>query len=134
MPPTSSHPAGEFLVDRGLQRARQRAQKLQLPKISQTITICVDRREAGCASAKQMAVSWKFLKNRRKELGLSRHGGTLRLKMQCCGICAGGPVALVMPDRVWYGRCTPEVLERIIQEHLLDGQIVSDYVIARPKH
>jgi (2Fe-2S) ferredoxin len=49
----------------------------------------------------------------------------------CLGVCAGGPIAVVYPDGIWYAGVTPELLERIVIEHLRDGRIVEEAVFHR---
>jgi (2Fe-2S) ferredoxin len=49
----------------------------------------------------------------------------------CLGVCAGGPIVVVYPEGIWYSKITPELLERIVVEHLKGGRPVEEAVFHR---
>ena len=102
----------EGLAKAGIERARKH------------LFVCIG---PDCCKSREGEILWDYIKERVKESGLK----VMRTKAACFRICTDGPWLVIYPDGVWYGRLTPARFERILREHLLGGQPVREWVVAR---
>lgn len=110
---------------------KQAVESLGLEKYRRHIFLCADATEPKCAPRGQTVEAWEFLKRRLQELKLAGPEPLVyRTKANCLRVCTRGPIAVVYPEGAWYHSCTPEVLEQIIQRHLLGGEVVRENCFA----
>lgn len=104
-----------------------KVKKLALKDAQYHLLLCCHQTIPKCCTAEVGANSWEYLKKRIVELGLSK--SVYRSRANCLQICYSGPILVVYPDGVWYRSCSAEIIERVLQEHILQGSPVTDYIL-----
>jgi (2Fe-2S) ferredoxin len=102
--------------------------------VSHHLLLCATPAKALCCPDPELgAASWNTLKRLVREWGLEDprrpEGVVLRTKADCLRICAQGPILLIWPEGAVYGGVSPERIERILREHVLEGQPVEPWLI-----
>ena len=87
-----------------------------------------------CCAAQVGREAWDVLKHLLKEKGLSIGTGPnacYRTKVNCLRICSGGPIMVVYPEGTWYAGMTADRIPRFVQQHLIEGKPVEEWIITR---
>jgi (2Fe-2S) ferredoxin len=89
------------------------------------IFFCLNERADEPSCAEHDAESaYKHCKARVKQAGITGPGGVRVNKAGCLDRCAGGPVAVVYPEAVWYTYVDKTDIDEIVESHLKNGQVV----------
>ena len=99
-----------------------------VPNIRRHLLLCPG---PDCVDPARGEAAWSYLKKRLSELRLDQAPTHLfRTKVHCLRMCMRGPIAVVLPEGIWYHSADPPVIERILQEHILGGHVVKEFVFA----
>ena len=97
------------------------------------IFFCLNERRGGeaCCASHDAQAAFDHCKASVKAQGLNGPGGVRVNKAGCLDRCAGGPVVVVYPEGTWYSGLTAERIPRFVQEHLIEGKPIEEWIFAR---
>lgn len=101
------------------------------PYFKRHIFFCTNQRDNGqaCCADHQPQQAFEHCKQRVKNAGAAGSGGVRVNRAGCLDRCAGGPVAVVYPEGVWYTYVDANDLNEIVDQHLLRGEVVERLVL-----
>lgn len=98
--------------------------KLELAKARRHVFLCLG---PTCCEPREGQAAWDLLKSKLKEAGLPE---CQRTKVGCLRICCNGPTMVVYPEGTWYEGMTKERIPRFVQEHLVGGKPIREWIFA----
>ncbi len=105
------------------------AAKLGIGQYRRHVLLCTG---PNCCTPEEGMAAWEVLKAQIKEKDLgSGERACYRTKVGCLRICCHGPTMLVYPEGTWYHGMTAERIGRFVQEHLVEGRPVEEWIFAR---
>jgi hypothetical protein len=110
---------------------RDLAIRLKIGAYHRHIFLCIG---PTCCSDSTGAAAWKKLKDELKARNISLAEGPsacYRSKVQCLRICKGGPILVVYPEGYWYSGMTEDRIDRFIDEQILLGKPIEEWIFAR---
>jgi len=111
-----------------MQELQTVAAKLGIGGYTRHVFLCIG---PTCCTPETGLASWEKLKQTLKDKGLtSGPNACYRTKVGCLRICTDGPTMVVYPEGTWYHGMTPERIERFVEQHLLAGQPIEEWVFA----
>ena len=96
------------------------------PYYARHIFFCLNQRTNGedCCANHGAQAAFDHCKARVKAEGLAGVGQVRVNKAGCLDRCAGGPIAVVYPEAVWYSYVDKSDIDEIVESHLRDGKVV----------
>ncbi len=101
----------------------KKAKAIGLRKKEKHIVLCGGPK---CVDEEKGHKVWDHLKQKLRD---SKYITINRVRAKCLHLCENGPIAVVFPEGTWYGCVKKEVIDRIVDEHLVGGKIVSENLI-----